>query len=668
MSNGANKKDGDNSPDNPSELRKAESGNLSGLIKIDPKLLKEIPNTNAHSGSAGGNQDESIGIDFGNGKVASRQNKLTEASAKGTESPTAKPDPPPRVPELPLPPPPPPAPQPRPIHFDNLPLPSPVLAQNRDILNADVLKSAPKTFQELKDPPRPPANAPELLKVKEVQTASEQIAKPKDPLFAPIELINKRIELESLVQKKIANPKEREQFLADMRKFESDFKDRSTKSEADKQFEMANTYAQLSRLLNADNDVLSRYPQCKQASGETPWRIQAAEQIMHQAAEPTSVDQGVLAVCPTAALQVRQYWRDPSAVARLVTDVLLTGSYKATTGDKKIDVTQCPDNLIPDVFARHFSIEKQIKGESVHLWEGNYTGIRSFASQIFDVTATGMALASKGYRFEQPPYKRAEDKLAYAQAVAVSSTGERISWDDAIKRHISVKDNEIPILNELITGKRETGFLILGAPLTESEGKDHNNRKFLDFVSREASPRYLYSSSELGITLKRVKESDQWPPITAVNTSTRPFSVKGGGSHFITVTGISTDTSKVAFDNTWGKEKDKNGPPQIDTAELAKSIRSEAENLASQASTLAPLVSYRLNHSSNWKSLVQSWLTLAEKTRNDPKPEIAIAEHKKAMQDNILQDWLTKHPQDRNLKLWHTTLLEWLSKYQDELK
>lgn len=732
MSDDAKKKDGDASLSRTDEVRKLESANLANQIKIDPKLLKEVSTpTNAHSGSAGGDQDESIGIDFGNGHVASRQNKLTEASA-------------------------PPLPSPKPIHYEKPPLPSPVLPQNRDILSAAVLKLNPSTAQiqppnqadstankptDIPGVPKPNFSfqkvevsnahpqpllqpmlnpAPELHpqpmlpkaqeslsqsplaktpdsplaqqshpvaeslvaqkfpetpvpeqrpgQAPEVHSTTDHAPSPEAGVFAASNLIDKRTELESVVQQKITNPKEREQFLSDMRKFEDDFDSRSSKSEVDKKLEMARTYAQVSRLLSADNDVLSRYSQCKQAPGETPWRVQAAEQIMHQAAEPTSVDQGVLAVCPTAALQVRQYWRDPSAVAKLVTDVLLTGSYTATTRDKRVDLTQCPDNLIPDVYARRFSIEKQISGEPIHLWKRTYTGVRSFASQIFDVAATNMVLSGKGYRFEQPPYQIAENNRQASQGVAVSKAGERLAWNLAIERQISVQDRELVTLNQQITGKRETGFLVVGAPLSEVEGKDRNFRKFLEFSNRETNPRFLYSSTELGKVLTTVQESNQWPPIASVNTSTKPFDIEKGGSHYITVTGLSGDTRKLAFDNTWGRDKDRNGIPSEDIEEFAGSIRFEAARRGFNAGALMPLIHFQQNNRSHWTNLVQSWVGLSEMVKNAPNPETAIAEHNKAMQDTILKDWMAEHPGDRNLKLWHTTLLEWLAKYPEELK
>ena len=91
---------------------------------------------------------------------------------------------------------------------------------------------------------------------------------------------------------------------------------------------------------------------------------------------------------------MRQYHRDPASVARLVADVVLTGSYTATTNDKKIDLTVCPPNLIPDMEARKYNIYDKIHGiasNNRHLDDSK----RSWASQLYDVTATNLVLSGK---------------------------------------------------------------------------------------------------------------------------------------------------------------------------------------------------------------------------------------------------------------------------------
>ena len=657
MSNEAAKKDGDSAKDRTAEVRKSETVNFSDL-KIDPKLLKDVSvPTNAHSGSAGGQQEESIGIDFGNGKIASRQNKLTEAAA------------------APL------APTPRPVNYEKPPLPSPILPQHQDMLSQNAAiqppgqtlnqllspKASPVITQELSKQPQPPANPPEFRiqpKEKNGQVESDQPTQPKDPVFAPIELINRRTELQSLIEQKIANPKEREQFISDMRKFESDFKERSTKSEADKHFEMANTYRQVSRLLSADTDVLSRYPQCKQSSSETPWRVQAAEQIMHQAAEPTSVDQGVLAVCPTAALQVRQYWRDPSAVAKLVTDVLLTGSYKTTTGERTLDMTKCPDNLIPDIFARQFSIDKQIKGEPAHAWGKSYFGVRSFASQIYDVTATNVALSAKGLRYEQPTAAELEHYKNKAQGVVIKlDSGERISWGNALKAKLTVTNEEIVELNRKITGNLEIGFVILGPLLSKGERQNKEMQCFHELANLGSGAQYCYSIGELSQVLQTIKDTGLWPPIASVDTRTPPFSKEDGGGHLINITGLSKDAKHVSFDNTWGKPQDRNGAPAIDTSALANSIEANVAHELSISGGFLNLLNYRNEHPQQWKKLVQSWLDLSSKLATVENPKEVLRAYLTGNTDNILADWCKRHPDDVRLLNMRTYLSAWLTKF-----
>jgi hypothetical protein len=173
-------------------------------------------------------------------------------------------------------------------------LPSELLAQAKE---PTVFKPMPM--------PLPPA---ELLRPGDTMA-------PIADLTAPSDLINNRTELKRLVEAKIQSPSEQKQFFDDVAHFESNFEQRSTKSATGKLREMADTYAQLSRLLSADTDALAKYPQCQLKEGETPWRVRVAEQIIHQAAEPFTISQGKMAVCAAASLEVREYYLEPAAVA-----------------------------------------------------------------------------------------------------------------------------------------------------------------------------------------------------------------------------------------------------------------------------------------------------------------------------------------------------------------
>ncbi len=284
------------------------------------------------------------------------------------------------------------------------------------------------------------------------------------------ELPAERQTLKELAEAKIENPKERAQFILDMENFERDFTARSVKAPADKEQEIANTYAQLGRLLSADSDVLARYPECKLPPGKAPWRVQVAEQILHQAAEPTSIDQGVLAVCETSSLQVRLYYRDPASIARLVTDVLLDGKYTASTHDKSIDMTGSPVNLIPDEMASQFTIEGQQKGVSILRGNKPYTDIRSYAAQLFDATAINMVISGRGYRYEQPTATEVKKDNQLAQGWVISLDGkQRFSWARAIDNGLTVRDDEVVKLNSWVLGHREVGFLITPPSLSEQE-------------------------------------------------------------------------------------------------------------------------------------------------------------------------------------------------------
>jgi hypothetical protein len=472
--------------------------------------------------------------------------------------------------------------------------------------------------------------------------------------------------LKELAQAKIENPKELSQFMLDMENFERDFTARSVKAPADKEQEIANTYAQMGRLLSADSDVLARYPECKLPPDKAPWRVQVAEQIIHQAAEPTSIDQGVLAVCETSSLQVRLYYRDPASIARLVTDVLLDGKYTASTRDKSIDMTGSPVNLIPDEMASQFTIEGQQHGVSIKRGDNNYKNIRSYAAQLFDATAINMVLSGRGYRYEQPTAKEVIDISENAQGWVVSLDGKhRYLWRTALDNKLSVRDEEVVKLNHWVLGRREVGFLIKSPILTEAEAANPNVRKFYDFSNRDSGLATLYSPSELPKLLASVEDEGQWPPIAALNTKATPFNKTGGGGHNLVITAKSTDGHLISFDNTWGKQFDRNGPPSVDAVTFGKAIWATHEPGESCAGGLKSLIEFSKSNKTAWENLKRGWLELPEKIARGNRQQVMSA-YLQTHQDAILNQWQKEHPEDKNLELWKESLLQWLSKYPEE--
>jgi hypothetical protein len=156
--------------------------------------------------------------------------------------------------------------------------------------------------------------------------------------------------------------------------------------------EIAKTYKQIDRLLEAKGDKPLRAEQ----------RKDLAEQIMRQAADPTTIDQGRHKTCNMATVESRMYTRNPSDAARLVADVALTGQYVSSYGSK-------------------VRVNPGAHDESRN--RNTLDGQRSHASEIFQVTAVNLHIDQEN-RKTNPP-----GQLRYEQHPTVpgsGDTGERI--------------------------------------------------------------------------------------------------------------------------------------------------------------------------------------------------------------------------------------------------
>ncbi len=483
-------------------------------------------------------------------------------------------------------------------------------------------------------------------------------------LTAPSDLITSRTELKRLVADKIQSPSERKQFLDDMDHFEANFDQRSCKSSTGKLSEMADTYAQLSRLLSADTDILAKYPQCQLTEGETPWRVRVAEQIIHQAAEPFTISQGKLAVCAAASLEVREYYREPAAVSRLVADVLLTGNYEATAGGTKVDLTKCPDNLIPDPFAKQFTVEKEVKGEPVRVWDLPYLDARSFASQLFEVTAINLALQPRGFRYEQPTPQEYVDKRNHATGSVIDlKTQTRKPFGSGEGRAIT--DVDISWLAHKITGKDESYFVISAGSLTQREATTAEIRKIYELDNRDQQLQNVFNPTEVLAALRRTRDQDEWPPIVRIDASLAPINQDNGGAHFLVISGISDNGSKLAFDNTWEEARDRNGKPTSPVAEIAASILSNNISAGTANIALMSRVNYFRAHPGLLKLQVKNWLEIPDKIKS-AQPPVTPGEYERQHPDPELKDWIARHPDDKQLTWWKSSIEKWLDKYPAE--
>jgi hypothetical protein len=511
--------------------------------------------------------------------------------------------------------------------------------------------------------------APELSKA-EKQASEMQLllARQKEKQDAEDVLNLSKRTLEVNARAAITNKTECDQFLADMRDFEKGYVERTPLDRAKALLEIAETYKQVDRLLTATNDAIPHTKESAQKPGDTPWRVQIAEQIMHHAADPTSVSQGVLAVCTTASLQIRQYYRSPSAVARLVSDVTLSGKYETSADGRELEIERKP-NLVPDGSSRFYSIQNWVNNKPSRFYEGEREDSRSFASQIYDVTAMNLHLLAqgKGYRYRLPTESEilaaTQDERHKEQGGVYTPAGIFIKWKETTGKGIRPGEEDISNLNRLILGRFEPGFVIVCGDLTSLEASNPLTKEIADFVSMPY-PRYnLYSAGDLAKSLFQIRQSNQWPPIAHVNTLLPPFSQQEGGPHSIVITDISPDGSKISYDNTWRKSKDYTGQPSVSTRVIGDNIRSAISTKISFA-TRGENAKFLIEQStgSNWtRQRAELKKMAASLGANGLEPDNKI--HKALLTDDYVKQWRDENPWDLNLLGWKRSVEFLMDKY-----
>ena len=75
-----------------------------------------------------------------------------------------------------------------------------------------------------------------------------------------------------------------------------------------------------------------------------------------------------------------------------------------------------------------------------------------------------------------------------------------------------------------------------------------------------------------------------------------------------------------------------------------------------------PLVSYWSQNSNYLQQQLPKWLGFPERLKEGSRT-LSPTEFEHLNPDPELRDWIARHPEDKELKLWKTVLQEWLAKY-----
>lgn len=391
---------------------------------------------------------------------------------------------------------------------------------------------------------------------------------------APEKPADPRVEesrLRDAADKAIKDPKERAKFEADMQHFEDRMqkakekyeKQGMTPEQADKKAkeEVAETYKEIRKILEAQNN-----PNTKLTEKD---RVRIAEQVMSQAANPQSIDQGTHPTCNVSTVETRTYTDDPSKAAKLVADVATTGEYSTPT-NPPVKVKVDTESL-----KAHNGADKNPLPD----------GSRSHASQIFQVTtinayynwAQNSTDGQPKYRYEQ---KEGNEKT--------KDSGERVmDYSDPAhpKVHktgspdIAATSDGIVKMDELVTGRKDQ-------VLIEREGLDNNGK----------DTTKVKDQAELDQKLKEAKEKGQLPMVVKVWTGDDPFltdSGRGeaggsGGWHVVTITdyhpaeaGPPAKPARVDIDNQWGSQQDRTGERSVPVDVLFKAMDDKPDKVAS---------------------------------------------------------------------------------------
>ena len=305
--------------------------------------------------------------------------------------------------------------------------------------------------------------------------------------------------------------------------------------------EITKTYKELDRLLEAKGDKPLKPEQ----------RKDLAEQIMRQAADPTTIDQGGHNTCNMATVETRMYTRNPSDAARLVTDVALTGQYVATDGRRvRVNPGAHDEARNPDT----------------------NDGERSHASEIFQVTAVNLHIDQENRKTNPRGQLRYEQ---HPNTPGSGSSGEQII--DYATKPPTVKDDHPRIFDQNLGNLRDTYTAITGKPEKGIViGHDSPEMDKSDGVTR------VKSEQELNDALAQAKKDGKLPIIIAVDTNMEPFWTDSGsgaaggsgGGHVVTITDYSPGPpAKVTVDNQWGKGSDHDATKPLSVHDLYGAIK-----------------------------------------------------------------------------------------------
>ncbi len=343
---------------------------------------------------------------------------------------------------------------------------------------------------------------------------------------APEKVEEAGIKLWNLIQKHVPDSKERNNFRVDMEAF---YKRADVNGVSDDQ--VAKAFDALSALIGSDD---------AKSFLKNDQRVELSKQLLRHVAYPRAIDQGFHSTCNVTTVQVVMAAKQPEKFIDVVKQVALSGEYRTPGG-----TTVRPDanSLKPDWQAKLYKPYDPARNNSG----------RSFASQIFQVTAVNTYYASQGLnrRYEQRRPENPED------------TGERLI--DTTNNSVVAKVPDLSCANMVEANRQMTGSTI---PILETNELS------------DANVTQVASTADLKTQLEDLQKRGKLPAIIMVNSAREPYFTETGkgrsgrppGWHVVTVWNINQQ-GQVLVDNQWGRRGDKEGLRRMDIATLWQATR-----------------------------------------------------------------------------------------------
>lgn len=283
--------------------------------------------------------------------------------------------------------------------------------------------------------------------------------------------------------------------------------------------------------------------------------VKLAREVLRNASEPTSIDQGQHPTCNVTSYECRLYARSPLLAARLVADVATGAGFQCEDG-----TLIKPKSIQPDDEARKDVVPNHQ---------------RNYASQLFQLTAINIYWNRQASLPEGT--RPGRGNIHYCQDVEKGPAREYLldcSKEPPQRVVLKIGKNDSPHIGL-------TEISAIDQQITRQKPQD------LGIIRQSSSPAEgiiaIESHEQFQATLTRLKQENKFPVLLHVDANLKPFGSQDESTknthapHLVSITDFDPQTGLVSVDNQWGSENDFTGKPgqkpKVPVEELFKSTK-----------------------------------------------------------------------------------------------